>query len=371
VTMRHANRLLVIQEAALLHLRIQDGAPSLEVTSPAHFSAVSLDANPTVLRAVIVALPPKHKQAPEDPAYRVLGRHEIITCNSKFVPIKREANPTAPNISAVVATMTPPSVMGRLLPSRASTDLCAAEEAIAFEHLLMLKESKSATRQAFISGDATTTAMGQTADSEREVFIGEAVNVSVLDRAMDLTLFAKVAEGIADTAGANYGVSPAIRKQADATSGAEAWLRRAPLLERRREQIDTFRRIERQLVAHMAATVDAAGLDAYRFAPSGWAIDFGELSAPLTEAEELANFRERRALSIDDTLSYVMKRNPDLDEDQATEAVATHVKREVARVALLQELSAMNANSSTAIGDETNGNRDAAPVTGDENRTIQ
>lgn len=359
LVLRGANRLLVAHEAVWLALRVRDDEPVLDVISPARFWAVSPVGDPTALVGVLTEIPRPPKPSDNDPAYRFVGRWQTVIMNAKCELLTAEDNPLAPNLPGVLVHLEPPSVTQRLLPERANADLVSAETAAAFQALIALRESLTVQRQAYISGDTSALVMGQSASSQREIFLGDGVSVTAVDRSIEVAQYYATADAIADTAAANAGLAPATRKLASASSGYELWLRMVPLVKRRREQVDVLRGAEERLARHMAQVIDVVGIDEYRFDPSGFAIEFGELSMPQSESEQLANFETRRRLLLDDTIAELARRGQ-LTDEQAAEDLATHAQRETARIGLLQDLSAMNANTATTVGDNTN--RGAEPV---------
>jgi hypothetical protein len=370
LVMRGANRRLVAHESLWLSLRVRDDEPVLDVITPARFWAVSPAGDPTKLVGILTEIPRSPKAPPEAPAFRFSGRWQTLTLNAKCELLVAEENPLAPDLPGVLVHLEPPSVTQRLLPERANLDLVSAETASAFQVLISLREAMTVQRQAYISGDTGQQAMGQSASSQREIFLAEGVTVTAVDRSIDVKQYLAHSDALSDTAAANHGLAPATRKLESASSGYELWLRAQPLVQRRREQIDVLREAEGRLAAHMAKVIDAVGLEEYRYDPSGFTIQFGELSMPQSEQEELANFETRRRLGLDDTQSEIARR-AQISDEQAAEDLATHVQRESARVALMQDLAAQNANMSTPVGDASNMNRDAAPVTGSEKATIQ
>lgn len=369
LVMRAANRLLVVHEAIWLSLRIREDEPILDVLSPAKFWAVHPPSDPTHLIGILTEIPRPTKAGAELPAYRFSGRFQTLILNAKFELISAEENPLAPNLPGVLVSLEPVSVTQRLLPERANADLVSAETATSFQILISLRESLTVQKQAYVSGDMSDAALGQQASSQREIFLPDGATVQAIDRSVDVTQYLRHAETIADTTAANHGLAPDSRKLTSAASGYELWLRAQPLVKRRREQIDVLRDAERRLASHMAQVIDVVGLDEYKFSASGFAVQFGEVSMPQSEAEELANFETRRRLGMDDTIAEIARRNQ-LTEEQAAEDLATHAQRETARIGLLQDLSRMNASAATTVGDDSNSGN-AAPVNSGENRTVQ
>jgi hypothetical protein len=369
LVMRGANRLLVAHEAVWLSLRVRDDEPVLDVVTPSRFWAVHPIGDPTHLVGMLFDLPQPPKPTENTPRYRFVGRWQTLVLNSKCALLSSEDNPLAPSLPGVLVTLQPVAVTQRLLPERANHDLTSAETASAFQMLIANRESLSVQKQGYASGDLSAAAMGQSASSQRLVVLPEGVSVTAVDHSVDVAQYLRTAEAISDATAANHGLAPDTRKLTSAASGYELWLRAQPLVKRRREQMDVLRDAEQRIAAHMAQVIDVVGLDEYKFSPDGFAIQFGEVSMPQSEAEELANFETRRRLLLDNTISELARRGQ-LTDEQAAEDLATNAQRETARVGLLQDLSAMNANSATTVGDNTNSGT-VAPATSDQKATVQ
>jgi hypothetical protein len=216
--------------------------------------------------------------------------------------------------------------------------------------VLLVKESKSATKQLAVTGDTSTATLGQSSDTETELVLPEGVTTSSIDRGMDLAQFRDNADHILERAAANHGLPPSVLHHRDSSSGQEIHLRRIPLRELRRQRIPVMRGVERDL-ADLQARINASELPEYTFAIEGWRIDFGEVQQPLTEAEQDAVFEKRRQLGVTDTIEELMRRNPDLTSEQAEEVLKKHIAVETNRVFLMRSLQAMSGAMGTATPD--------------------
>jgi hypothetical protein len=355
--MREVNRMLVLHEDVWIGYRIRatdDGKePLIDIVSPASFWAVPAPGDSTHLVAIVLDHG-RPNMKPEHPRYRVWSSGETFMLNGKYEVVTStvEANPIA-KLPGVLASLRMPTAHRRLLALTANLDLVAAHESIGFEMAMMLKESKSVVRQAYISGEAAALTMGQASDTERHVFVGEGVTVTAVDHGVDLATYRDTATYIADATASNHGLPPSVRQHRDASSGAEVFLRRLSLMEIRREQVPTFRHIEGRLW-RVASAVNGVDAPEFSFDAASFSVDFADPAQILTETERDLVFENRRRLLLTDTLEETMARNPDIrTPEQAAEVVAEHARRETARVGLIQAMAKLNGGTDTTVGDAT------------------
>jgi hypothetical protein len=356
---------LAIHDDALLWYRVRvtptgEREPLLEVISPACFWAVCHPKDRTQLVAIIFDQSALAK-SPDSPAYYVWTDDETFELNLNCDIIAGTVQPwPLGKMPGVLCSMVPPGAKETLLTPAPSADLLSAQKQVRLQDLNSTKESVSVSRQVMISGDTSATAMGQSNDTDGEVFLGEGVSASAIDRGVDTEQYHGNAERAADTAAANHGIPPTVRSQKDASSGAEIEMRRIPIREVREKRIPFFRRFEAAIVKVMAmvngarVTTDADGepvgltegdLSQFAFTADGFSIDFGEIQQPMTEAEKDAVFSFRRQLGLTNTLDEIRLRNPDIKTDADAEAVLDrNIKIETQRVAKMKDLMAMNGS---------------------------
>lgn len=351
---------LAIHEDALLWYRVRktptgERQPVLEVVSPASFWAVCHPKDRTMLVAIILdQRMPMAKDT--DPTYRVWTDDQTFVMNAKCEIFQSsiEAWPLGV-MPGILCSLCEPGTRPTLLAECPSVDLLSAQKAVRLQDLNLAKESISQNRQNYVTGDTSATAMGQTADSEGEIFLGEGVTVSAVDRGVDTEQFRDNAAHAADSAGANHGVPPTVRSQKDASSGAEIEMRRIPLRELRKKRIPIFRRIEERIARVISMvngareTVDETGeptliagdLPEYAFNVEGWSIDFGEVQQPMTQMESLQVFEKARELGFRDNYEEEMYRNPDIKTlDEAKRIVGERTKRRTEYVQSQKDLMA-------------------------------
>lgn len=342
--MREADRKLVYHDDVWIQYRVQRDTrkPVIDVVSPSMFWPISHPQDLTQMIAVVLdQTPPRVTRA--TPCYRVWTVDETFMLDSECRVIVSTVEPNAlGRLPGVLASMRPASTKGKLLTESPAADLVAAHEAVWFQNVLLIKESKSANKQTYITGDTSSASFGQSSDTEREVLLPEGVTVQAVDRGMDLSQYRDNADQIVERAAANYGLPPSLLHQQAASSGAEIHLRRIPLHELREERVPVMRSIEREL-AEIQAAVNANDLPEFTFSTDGWGIDFGEVQQPLSEAEQDAVFEKRRQLGLTNTLAEIRKRNPDLPDDEAAlEVLKRNVEVETIRIAVMKTLMSMS-----------------------------
>lgn len=364
-TMRELDRRLAFHEDALLWYRVRvrpDGVrePVLEVVSPASFWAISHPDDRTLLIGIIFDQRKPMADA-SAPAYRVWTHDQTFVMNSKCQifdsSIEEWQLGTMPG---VLCSTRKPGAKSSLLAMCPSADLLSAQKAIRLQDLGMSKESISANKQTYLSGDISTAVMGQTADSETEVALPEGVTATTLDRGVDPQIFRDNGDYIADAAAANHGLPPSVLHQRDATSGAEIELRRIPIRELRKQRIPVMRRIEFGIASVISLVnserdgyeIDettgvprlitiAGDLQEMSFTMNGWSIDFGEVQQPLTAAEEDEIYENRKRLQLTDAYEEEMRRNPDIRSiEEAKAIVDARIKRNTEFVTSQKDLMA-------------------------------
>lgn len=366
--MSELDRKLVLHDDALAWYRVRqrpDGnrEPLLEIVSPASFWAICHPHDRTLLVGVIFdQRMPMAK--PEDESYRVWTHDQTFVMNGKcrIFEASIEAWPLGV-MPGVLASTRKPGSKQTLLTQAPSADLLSAQKAIRLQAINLAKESVSAVRQTYITGDTSATAMGQTADTESEVFLGEGVSASAIDRGMDQEQFRDNGGYIGDAVAANHGLAPSVLRHRDASSGAEIELRRIPIREMRKKRIPAMRRVERQLARIMSivnserTVTDGDGIVAavagdlpdYAFSDEGFGIDFGEVQQPMSESERDTVYETRKRLHLTDPYEEEMRRNPDIKTiDEAKKIVNERINRNTDFVAeqkrLMQVSGAMGAN---------------------------
>lgn len=355
--MREVDRKLVVHDDVWVQYRVQKDTqkPVVDVISPSMFWAVCSPTDRTQLVAVVLdQTPPRVNRA--TPCFRAWTAEETFMLDAECRVIISTIEPNAlGGLPGVLVSMRPATTKGQLLTDCPAADLVAAHETIWFQNVLLIKESKSANKQAYISGDTSRATLGQSADTEREIILPEGVAVTVVDRGMDLSQFRENADHVVERAAANYGLPPSVLHQSDASSGEEINLRRIPLRELREERVDVLRALERDL-AKIQSAVNKNDLPEFQFSTDGWAIDFADVQQPLTEAEQDQVFEKRRQLGLTNTLDEIMRRNPDLQTpEQALDVLEANIQAETLRIAKMKDLIAQSGSMGASTEDVASG----------------
>lgn len=355
--MRELDHKLELHEDVWVQYRVrelEDGTrePVLDIISPAMFWAVSYPDDPTRLAAIVVDQTPDWKNARKtEPHYRVWcygqtfqldGECRVITASVEEIPF---------GWTGVLATTRAPSLKGCLINATAYADVIAAHEAVWFQGVLLLKESKSATRQLYHSGDMSAAALGQPSDTETDVVLPEGVTTQAVDRGNDLSQYRDNSDHILERAGANHGLPPSVLHHQDSSSGEEIMLRRLPLRELRRKRILVMRRTERQ-IANIQSTVNAKDLSEFSFSTDGWSMDFGEVQQPMSELESVQVYEKKKQLLLTDQVEEEMRRNPDLKTPEvAFQVLKDRALNQLKVLQVMQPLSALDGGLRTMPGD--------------------
>jgi hypothetical protein len=322
--------------------------PVIDVVTPDAFRAVAHPLDGNRLIALIFEL--KHTSpAPGLPGFVVWTDREVfhLSKDQHILTDTVRAHGFA-RMPWILFSLEPPA--GSLLDSMTGEDLVAAHRAVWFENILLLKESKSATKQTVVSGDLASVTRGQALDSETPLEASDGVAVSTVDMSMDLSLFRATAQSIYETAAANYGIPPAVLMHQGVQSAEARELMRAPLKELRKEQIVYFRLFEREL-AEVQSMVLEADLPEFKFSMDDWRIDFGESQTPMSPLDETTLFEKERSLGLTDTVEELMRRNPDITAEQATATMLRHIKVETERVRAMKPLVSISGGMSTPQND--------------------
>ncbi len=339
-------RLLNLHRALLVGFRVRakpDGTrePVLDIATPANIRAIMHPNDDTLVVGWLIKTAFKTARAQtETPAWTCWTDHESMHLRADFTPIpgtyQEHELGTCP---WVPVTLGPPTC--GFWPGDEGEDLVAAHVAIWFQNILLLKESKSATKQTILGGDGTAMARGQAADSEVPIETADGQSVSTVDMSMDLSLFRDTPDHILNNVGHNYGMSPAILQHQGVQSAQARDLMLIPLKERRRQQQTPLRRFEHQLaiVMSLVLKVDMPELE---FSPDGWRMEFGESETPLAPLDEQTLFERRRTAGVDNTIAFLQRRHPGLTEEDAFKMLQANNLIETERVRLMRELMAMS-----------------------------
>jgi hypothetical protein len=359
------NRMAVLHRAVAVRPRMRqmpsgEWQPTIDVCIPANFSAVRDPLDATVLVGITTENDYKLSGSINPgPKWSFDGWHESFAVNSMGMPVESTiAEHGLGRLPWILVTLDPPS--GCLIDSDTGEDLLAAQKAVQFLSILHLKESKSSTVQTVISGDLSRAALGQVNDSDRTGQLPEGTVMNTVDRGVELSQFLEGARHVGETAGANYGIAPAIMRGDSVASADARELQRLPLRELRLQQHVPFREFERELAALLSLVVRGPRPD-LAFETDGWGVDFADPQTPLGTKEALEVFEHRRKLTLVSTVDQKVIENPDIDRAAAKASIQRVIDDEAWRNEAMRPLQQISGSPGAEMpeGTEQNG---AAPV---------
>lgn len=360
------NQLLNLHRALIVAPRVRRNADGsremvLDVATPATVRAVCNPLDTTQVLAWLVSVDMPLVRKPDawhaKPTWVLWSDHEWLYLDDRFNPI---GQPVAHGLGLnrwVPLTYSASATPG-FWPGCEGDDLVAAQLTIWLASILMLKETKSNTKQPLVSGDTTTMARQQAADSESPIEAPEGVSVTTIDIGTNPEVFITAADHALQRAGNNYGLSMDLITHQGTQSAEARELMMAPIRERRGKQRKIFRRFEARLAQVMARVleVDAPEL---AFTAEGWRIDFGETQVLLSEKERLEIFKTRREAGLTNSVEFLCSEDEDLTPAQAMADIAENVQIETDRIELMRRQMEMSG----ALGGAA-ARADGAPVGG-------
>lgn len=363
----YANRMLNLHRAVVLGPRVwrdPDDKPhvQIDVYTPTNLFALTDPVNTTQVIGwgIRVSFRTARSAWVREPVWQLWTDHEVLYLDDEFRPIagsKREhglgAMPLLPlsyNAEAIPG----------FWPGEEGEDLVAAQVSIWMSNVLLLKETKSATKMTMVTGDTSAAARGQPLDTDVPTEFPEGVSASAVDMSMDTKLFTDAGDHALSHAGANYGLSMAQLTHQGVQSAEARIVMNEPLRLIRRKQIKTFRTGERALATLMALvlSVDAPELG---FEVVAWKQNFGEPQVLLSPTERLALFKEMRQAGLTSTVKFYRENiDTDATEEEAWEAIDQFIADETTRVAKMRVLQSLSGGMGEATpGTEVVTNQDA------------
>jgi hypothetical protein len=332
------SRLLNLHRALIVGFRVRvlpDGTrePVLDIASAANARAITHpNDNTLVIGWMIRTCYKSARPSVNDPAWTLWTDHESIQLRDDMTPIGDTYNEHGFGVCPWVGVTLGPPAPG-FFPGDEGEDLVSAHLTIWLAHVLLIKETKSATKQSVLQGDGTAAARGQVADTEVPAELPEGVAVTTVDMSVDLSMYRDTATHSLDMTALNYGIPPAVLNR-DGTQSAEAReLQRIPIKQLTRQQQVPLRRFEMRLAIVMAAVlrVDMPDL---AFDPSNFRVEFSESETPLDPQGEHNLFIARRDAGLDNSVDFIKRRHPGMTDEQAIEKLDANIRIERGREAL-------------------------------------
>ena len=366
--MRRANQWINLHNEVLIWFRVSERnkvkTPVLEVFAPHQFWVISSIADPTLPVAYVINLKPNTDDKAGVPHYSVWTDTEkfVLNGNYKLLAIP-DTNPFG-RIPGIFAHREPPD--GDLFDTTSGQDIIDADLSAWLINTLLIKETKSMTRQAAMTGDTSTAATAQSQDTEHDLMLPEGVSVQTLDRGGNLGEYRDTADHVINGAAANHGIPPSVRKLEGASSGLEVTLRERRLREIRGDQIIDFREHEREL-AEIQSVVMGKAQPSKSFKTDGWGIDYVEVDAPLAAGAAHDLFEKRRTAGLTSTVEQMRREDPDLSSDKdALFKMKANVDNELARNVLMRPLAKVNGSMGQSQDDAKTPEQNGAMAQEDE-----
>jgi hypothetical protein len=369
IAMREASRKLNLHNDVLLQFRVRiDGdlrVPVIDVIHPGQFTAVGHPLDPTLLVALVIEWT-REGARPEDPHYRVVTHEEDFWLDGHARVIGQSfADAEYERMNFLLLSAVPPTIRGKLLDGKTGSDLVNAHFGAWFQGVLLLKESKSINNQIAFAGDLSTTPTGQSQDSEQDLILGEGVTPTTINRGIDLAQYRDTADYFEERAAGNHGIPPSILRHQGATSGHEIELRMLPLAILREMQIEVFRPAERML-AEIQSMVIAEEMPQLAFSTEGFHVDFADIRIPRSAREATEVFIADRKAGLTDTVEEIIRRNPDLTEEQAEQEQFEHIMRETVRNVAMRPLKEVSGSMNASAAIENDEDEPNLRIVGDD-----
>lgn len=366
------NRLLNLHRALLVGFRVRELAsgerePVIDIATPSIVRAVIHPNDSTQVIGWLIRVAHRNiHQSDVDrvPSWVLWTDHEKARL-TESLHIIGEPEPHGFERNPWVAVTRGPSIPG-FWPGEEGEDLVAAQIAIWFANICMLKETKSATNQTVLSGDTTAMARGQAMDSEVPIEAPEGVGVSTVDMSMDVSMFGQMADHVLEHAGNNYGMSLALLKHQGVQSAEAREIMRVPIRELRREQQIPLRGFERRFVEVQRMVLER-DMPELAFSTEGWSIDFGESQTPLTERESVELYEKQKSLGLTNPVDFLLEKNPDLTEEMVIELLERNVQLSLELERLRRPLYALNGGLGAAPAAAAQAVQNGVAVVGEPN----
>lgn len=345
--MLQLSRLLNLHRALLAGFRNRrnpDGTltPVMDIATPANVRAVVHPMDDKVVVGWMIRTCYKPARASSDaPVWMLWTDYERVGLRDNLSVITATYQVHGLGVNPwVPVTLSPPQ--SGFWPGEEGMDLVAARIAVWMQGVLMLKESKSATKQTVITGDGTATARGQSADSEVPTELSDGQNVQTIDMSMDLSMFEDVSDHITHHAALDYGMSEAIVNNQGVQSAEARELMNEPLYELRDQQQTPLREFERAYMT-VASKICAVENKQFAFDPAEWEIQFGNAKLKLDPVKEQELFEKRRGAGLTSTVKF-MGEQRDMTEEAAQLELEENIEQETLRNELMRPLQAISGS---------------------------
>lgn len=356
-------RLLNLHRALLVGFRVRvmpDGTrePVIDIASPANARAVLHPNDSTIIVGWLIRTDYRSASEEAPPEWTLWTDHESVQLDGSMRPIAGTYLAHELGVCPWV-----PVTLGAPWSQRTceGEDLVSAHTMTWLAHVLLLKETKSATTVSVVSGADQRTARGQALDSDIPLEVGEGQSVTTIDPSMDLSMFRDVADHIVRHAGLNYGLPPAIIEHQGSQSAEARELLLIPLKELRRQQQLPLRRFEERFARVMAAVL-TKDMPELAFDATAFRIEFAETATPLDPLKQLELFHQLRADGLTNSVEFLAEvLRPGLTPEEAAKIIKANIDVETARNDWMRPLAAIAGSLARGPSPAAPQNQDAKP----------
>lgn len=318
--LRVCNDLLVWQFTGI------DGKPKLRNVTPDMFDAIPDPRDRLVEAGILIDAAPV-SMAPDAfrrnlPHYELWDDTHRYLINASGQLVDSMGKPTdAPLVHGLArppwALLHSEEPTTTLLESARGSDIESAHLSNALVNVMTLRLAKSqGENQPVLSGNVAAMMSGQSMNGERPLVLPPEVQASMLMMKTDpghyLAIKRSIITGIAQRYGMSY-EQFTMSEGSDGGSGKAYAMRREKLTEIRLES-------RRRALIHERQILELLG-----FNTAGLRVDYQEQAIPTDAVEEVALLREKMKLGLDSPVTYVMRKDPDLDRDGAKQFIADNL----------------------------------------------
>jgi hypothetical protein len=293
------------------------GLKSLRIVTPDAFDAIPHPSDPLTPAGLLVDMPPAVVVAGQDksryPHYELWDDTYRYLINANGQLVDPDGTITATPIEHKQARV--PGVLFHrreptecILDASAGSDIESCHLGVALLNVMIMRLSKSqGENQPVLRGNLASMATGQSSNGEQPWLLPPEVEASMLNMQTNPDHYLTVKRDKIGSLAQTYGMSYeqfVFQETADTSSGKAYSVRRERLTEIRIEQ-------RAAAVEHEAAVADLIGF------PGEMSVDFQEQAIPLDAGEEVDLLDKKMRKGLDSPISYLMRKDPDLDREKA------------------------------------------------------
>jgi hypothetical protein len=304
-----------------------DGNKALRIVTPDTFDAIPHPSDQLVPAGYLLDMPPTtvldgaarsnlpHYEIWDDTYRYLINAHGNLVDESGTMATKPTEHRQG-RIPGVLFHRREPTTC--ILDASAGSDIESCHLGVALLNVMIMRLSKSqGERQPILRGNLAQMASGQVMNGERPLVLPPEVVAEMLESKTDpdhyLTVKRDKIGSLAQTWGMSY-EQFVFQETADTSSGKAYSVRRERLTEIRIEQ-------RGRAVEHEGAVAELVG-----FKSEGLHVDFQEQAIPLDATEEVDLLDKKMRKGLDSPVSYLMRKDPDLDRAGAIKLMKSNLR---------------------------------------------